>query len=308
MPAELKRGMDHSLYPFSPMPQRPPLAWPGERTVALTVVLYLDWWELKTPDGAHRAPDVHGMWGHQFPDLRTFSYRLYGERIGVYRILEVLERLGIAATVAVGSEIALRYPALVERCIAQGHEIAAHGVSASRMIHSKMSEDEECAHIETSVEAVRRITGNSPAGWFGQDQGESARTPALLARVGFEYLADWPNDEQPYWMSTFPPIVSLPLQSELDDQQFLWLHQQPSWTYPDAVCEAADRLASDGRAQQQARTLCLGVRSWLSGRPHRIAYLERALEALVRRPDVWTATAQTVVRAFAQRRPPDTPL
>lgn len=304
MPAELRPGMDHELYSFSPMPRRPDLEWPGHRPLALVVVLYLDWWPLKTPEGAHRAPDVHGLWGQQFPDLRTFTYRMYGERVGVYRILDLFQRLGIAATVAVGAEFVNRYPQLIERCLAGGHEIAAHGISATQMIHSKMSESEELSHIETSIEAVTRATGRRPVGWFGQDQGESTRTPFLLARSGIEYLADWPNDEQPYWMRTSPPLVSLPLQTELDDQQFLWLHQQPSWTYPEAVIEAADRLAQDGRAQAQARTLCLGLRSWLSGRPHRIGYLAQALERLVTRNDIWTAPARDVVHAFSRLRPP----
>jgi allantoinase len=303
MPGELRRGMDHALYPFSPLPSRVPLAWPGGAPLAVSVVLYLDWWDLATPEGAHRAPDVHGMWGHQFPDLRTFTYRLYGERIGAYRILDLFGRLGIRATVAVGAGIASRYPDLIRRCLDLGHEIAAHGLTAQRMIHSRMSEEEERAHIRESREAVMALTGQSPAGWFGQDQGESTRTPGLLAQAGFSYLADWPNDEQPYWMSTAPSIVSLPLHTELDDQQFLWLHQQPSWSYPQAVCEAADRLASDARSQGQGRSLCLGVRSWLSGRPHRIAYLEQALAALRSREDVWIAPARDIVDAFRTARP-----
>lgn len=303
MPAELRRGMDHALYPFSPLPERPPLVWPGDAPLALGVVLYLDWWELATAAGAHRAPDVHGMWGQQFPDLRTFSYRLYGERIGALRILEVFERLGVRATVAAGAEICRRYPELIARCRDAGHEIAAHGTHATRMITSRMSEAEERAVIVESIEAVERVSGVRPSGWFGQDQGESTRTPQLLAQAGLRYLADWPNDEQPYWMSPPAALVSLPLQTELDDQQFLWLHQQPSWTYPDAVYDAADRLAADGRRQRQGRTLCLGVRSWLSGRAHRIVYLEQALERLLRRGDVWQASAVDIVSAFTARRP-----
>ena len=131
MPAELKRGMDHDLYAFSPIGERPALSWPNGAPVALWVVLYLDFWELSTPKEAHRAPDTQGLWGHLFPDLRTYSYRLYGERIGVFRILDVLARHGIRATVAAGAEICRRYPELVATCAAQGHEIAAHGTYAT---------------------------------------------------------------------------------------------------------------------------------------------------------------------------------
>src|SRR3546814_13604505 len=80
-----------------------------------------------------------------------------------------------------------------------------------------------------SSDLVIQACGTAPAGWFGQDQGESARTPHLISHAGFSYLADWPNDEQPYWMKLTRPIVSLPFQIELEDQQLMWIRQQPTW-------------------------------------------------------------------------------
>jgi peptidoglycan/xylan/chitin deacetylase (PgdA/CDA1 family) len=265
------------------------------------VVVYLEYWELQTPKDSHRAPDVHGMWGHQFPDLRTYTYRLYGERIGVFRILDVLARHGIRATVAAGAEICRRHPELVTECAARGHEIAAHGTHATRMITSRMSEAQERAFIAESIEAVERASGRRPRGWFGQDHGESTRTPGLVADAGLDYLADWPNDEQPYWMTLGHPLVSIPVQAELDDLQLLWLRQQPAWRYPDFVEAAAERLAKDGTTQ--GRTLGLGLRTWLFGRPHRIRYLDEALARLARRRDIWHATAGEIAAAFRQALP-----
>lgn len=296
VPTEPRRGMDHALYAFSPLPARAPLAWPGGAPLALWIVLYLDYWELQKPEDAHCAPDVHGMWGHQFPDLRTYTYRLYGERIGVFRILDVLTRHGIRATVAAGAEICRRHPELVAECAMRGHEIAAHGTHATRMITSRMSESEERALIAESIDAVEQACGRRPLGWFGQDSGESTRTPFLLAAAGFEYVADWPNDEQPYWMTVEPPLVSLPLQAELDDLQFLWLRQQPTWRYPDCVEAAARRLVRDGTVQ--GRTLGLGLHTWLFGRPHRIDYLDQTLSRLARREGIWQATALDIATAF----------
>jgi peptidoglycan/xylan/chitin deacetylase (PgdA/CDA1 family) len=297
--------MDHDLYDYSPLPSRPRLAWPGARPLALWVVVYLDYWELTTPKGSHRAPEVQGMWGHQFPDLRTYTYRLYGERIGVYRILDVLARHGVRATIAAGAEICRRYPALVAQCAAQGHEIAAHGTFATRMITSRMTEAEERAHIGESIDAVTAACGKRPVGWLGQDQAESTRTPALIAEAGLDYIADWPNDEQPYALQVGRPLISLPLQTELDDQQMLWLRQQPTWRYPKLVAAAAERLAQDGATN--ARTLGLGLRTWLFGRPHRIRYLDETLAQLGARNDVWQATAGEIVGAFRAASASGTP-
>ncbi|MBV7483183.1 polysaccharide deacetylase family protein [Bordetella sp. BOR01] len=297
----LQRGMDHDLYTFCPMPARAALNWPDGKPLALWVVLYLDYWELDTPQNMHRAPGTQGLWGHQFPDLRTFSYRLYGERIGVFRILDTLARHGVRATVAAGAEICQRYPELVRACAEQGHEIAAHGTHATRMITSRMSEAEELSIIQQARDAVTQACGIAPAGWFGQDHGESTRTPRLISDAGFDYLADWPNDEQPYWLTLPNPIVSLPLQVELDDQQLLWMRQQPAWRYPELVEHAANQLAADGRGN--GRSLGLGLRSWLFGRPHRIRYLDDALSRLVHRKDIWYATAGEVANAFRNALP-----
>ena len=301
MTFDLHRGMDHALYPFKPMPTRPALVWPQAAPLALWVVLYLDYWELATPQQHHRPPDVQGMWGHLYPDLRTYSYRLYGERIGVFRILEVLERHGIVATIAAGSEICKRYPDIIASCVKAGHEIAAHGTHATRMITSRMSEQEERDHIELSRESIYATTGVMPTGWFGQDQGESTRTPELVSQAGFQYLADWPNDDQPYWMTLNKPIISMPLHTELDDLQLLWMRQQPTWRYPQFVEHAAQQLIQEGK--QQGRVLGLGVRSWLFGRPHRIRYLDEALKKLKQHKEIWQASAIDIVQAYKNVMP-----
>ena len=171
------------------------------------------------------------------------------------------------------------------------------------MITSRMNEDEERTFIAESVDAVTKACGAKPRGWFGQDQGESTRTPQRVAEAGLHYLADWPNDDQPYHMTLDHPLVSMPLQTELDDMQLLWMRQRPTWSYPAAVEAAATRLAEDGATTRRGRTLNLGLRSWLFGRPHRIRYLDLTLEMLMRRNDIWQATAGEIASAFSAAVP-----
>lgn len=300
MPGERRRGMDHPHYPFAPIPTRPPLRWPGGAPLALWVVLYLEYWELDPPAAAYRAPGVQGQWGSHFPDYRTYSYREYGNRVGIFRVLEVLDRHGVRATVAANAAACERYPFLVEQCLRRDWEIAAHGSHATRMLTSRMTEAEEREAIRAAVDTVGQATGRAPRGWVGQDFGESPRTPRLLAEAGLGWVADWPNDEQPYLMTAGRPLVSIPYQAEWDDVQLLWLRQVPTPRYPAIVREAFDALHRDGAAS--GRLLGLGIHPWLFGQAHRIRYLDEALGAVAGRPGVWQATGSEIADAFLAGR------
>ena len=93
------------------------------------------------------------------------------------------------------------------------------------MMSSKLSEGEEADTIGRCLDAIASASGQRPTGWIGQDYGQSARTPKLLAGAGLDYVCDWPNDDVPYLMTyqtpSGRPLVSLPNQAEWDDVQML---------------------------------------------------------------------------------------
>ncbi len=296
-------GMDHGLYPFSALPNRPKLAWPGGKRLAIWIVLHLEQWELQPPEGAIRDARFRGEFGNFFPDYRTYSTREYGNRVGVFRILDVLDRYQVPVTVAANSALCQQRPRLIEECLRRGYEIAAHGSHATRMITSAMSEAEEEAHIGEAMATVRRSSGAARVGWIGQDFGESPRTPQLLAAAGADYLADWPNDDQPYWLTLTPPLVSLPYHVEWDDATLMALRQLTAPRYGQQVCEAADRMHVDSTAT--ARMMSLGLHPWVIGQPQRIRYLDHILSHLTAMEGLWFATAGEITDSFrAQSAPP----
>jgi allantoinase len=296
MPGLRRPGMDHGLYDWTPIPRRPPLRWPGGARLAVWVVVYLEYWELDPPKDSYRAPGIHGTWWAHFPDYRTYSYREYGNRIGIFRIMEVLARHGIRATFAINGAAAPRYPRIIELALARGWEPAAHGTYATRMVTSRMSESQERAVIAESIDAVAHATGKRPRGWFAQDSGETQHTTTLLADAGITWLADWPNDDQPYRIGENRQLVSVPLQGEWDDVQLLWLRQIATSRYPGIVGAACDRLHAD--AADSGRLLGLGIRPWLLGQPYRIRYLDEALTRILAHDGIWKATAGEIADAF----------
>ena len=290
MSARIPVGMDNPHYVYSPIDRRPTLAWPDGKRIAFWVMLHLEYWELDPPENAHRDPRFVGEYGTYFPDYRTWTQREYGNRVGIFRVLDLLDRHGLRATVALNSSAAARYPYLVEQCRKRGYEFVGHGSHATRMLTSKLGEAEERALIAESLEAVERATGKRPRGWHGQDYGESDRTPRLLAEAGLDYVCDWPNDDQPYAMTVGRPFVSLPAQPEWDDVQLLWLRRVATPRYADVTAEAFETLREEG-----GRVFCLSLHPWLIGMAHRIKYLDLALQRISAHKDAWQATAGEVV-------------
>src|SRR3954470_11911229 len=210
---ERRPGPDHALYAHSPLPGRTVLRWPEGARVALVVFLYFETWELDPPAGSVYDKRHDGPLGGIFPNYKVYSQYEYGNRVGIVRVLDLLDRHKLRATVAANALACERYPYLVGQFRDRGYEFAAHGWSATRMLSSAMSASDERCAIAQSLDTIERSTGARPTGWIGQDYSESTLTPHLLAGAGLRYVADWSNDDQPYRVTAATPLLSIPNQS-----------------------------------------------------------------------------------------------
>ena len=303
MPAQRRFGMDHPHYDWSPITTRGVLRWPDNARVALCAIINLEHMEWLPPSGSYQPANLSGgSAARPFPDYARLSHREYGHRVGIFRVLDVLEKHGIRPTVALDALTAANYPYLVRHLLGRGCEIIGHGVSVSRMITSNMSEEEERAYIKESITALTTATGSAPLGWLGPEYGESARTPQLLAEAGIEYVCDWANDEQPYPLKTpGSGLLALPIMLELDDVNALADRKVTVDRYAQMLKESFDSLYQDGA--RNGRVLVLNLHPWLIGQPFRIGYLDDALGHMVQRQAVWAATGGEIVDWY-RRNPP----
>jgi allantoinase len=290
-------GMDHPHYAWSPLPTRPALRWPTGAPVALAVVLLVEHVTYPHPPGT-RPVLLGGTGGSSrpSPNVQFYAHREYGHRIGVFRLLDVLDRLGVPPTVAIDAMSAERYPEIVDAARGQRGEFVAHGICVNRIVSSAMSAYEEHAYLVDSRERVRAATGAEPRGWFGPEQSESERTPELVDAVGFDYLCDWPNDEQPYLSSTPRRLVSVPTSHLLDDAVAVATRGAPSDHYRKLVTAAFATLAADGRTSGRSQVLVL--RPWLSGQPFLVGAVEEALKAVLQSGHTWLATTGEIATEF----------
>ena len=302
MPGERKYGMDHDFYEWSPVSTRSVLKWPDGARVALCVIVDLEHYDWEMPADAPVAPGpVGGLGIGSFPDPRSFSHHEYGNRVGIFRVLSVLDKYGIKPTIAIDAVTAENYAFLIQECQKRDAEFIGHGTTVRHIIHAGMSEEEERKYIHDSLEAVAKATGKRPVGWLSPEYSESMRTPNLLASEGLRYICDWPNDEQPYQM-TMPEgeVYCLPTHLILDDL-FTSLNRRISVIeYGKMIEEVFDGLYESGA--ENGRVMVLNLHPWFIGQPFRIKYLDQALGYINKHGAVWKATGQEIIDWYASHR------
>ena len=294
--------MDHDRYDWSALPGRPAVTWPGEARVALMVVVSLQWFPLDMPALPFRPV---GALDEPYPDYRAYSHRDYGNRVGIFRIMAVLDRLGIRATAAVNAAIAERYPALLAEVGSRGWEVAAHGLDMGRLHHAGLDRAEEAAMIDHALTVLRRVTGRPVSGWLSPGGSESLHTLDLLAERDVAYVFDWVNDDLPYPLRTVRGrLHAMPYSHEISDATIIWQCHQSTREFAEAV---EDQFAALDREAERSggRILAVSLHPWIIGQPHRIGALERALGRVAHQSGVWRATASEILAAFtAQEGPP----
>ncbi len=295
-------GMDHDRYQWSILQKRKPVVWPGGARVALWVVPALEFFPLDQPAKPFKAP---GGMVTPYPDLRHYTLRDYGNRVGVFRVFEVLDRLGIKASVAVNSKVAQRYPFLIHEIDRRGWEIVAHGIDMGRLHYGGMDEAAEAAQVKESIATLRDMSGQAVTGWLSPAKSESMNTLDLVAAAGIEYVCDWINDDMPYAIETGSgEIHSMPHSHEIDDQTIMLHYQHREADFTQQVLDQFSVLYEEAGAQggeageQGGRIMAVTIHPWMSGQPHRIGALEQALAQIMEHDGVWSATGAEILAAF----------
>lgn len=288
-------GMDHDWYPYSNIMERKPITWPGGNKLALMVQPLLEYFPLNANDKPFKAPG-HMVTPH--PDLRHYSSREYGTRIGFYRFLDAFAKHGVKATVAMNSAIAKRYPTIAKDVADAGHEIVAHSIDMNALQYGGMEEAQERAIIETALADIEDVTGTRPTGWRSVAQSNSMNTLGLLAEAGVGYTCDWVNDDLPYAMTTpHGALAALPTNHELSDRQILVVCQQSAESYVEQMKDAAKWLLDEAENTGAGRMLTLTLTPYIAGLPYRIDALESLLDWLMSQDGVWSATGSKIVKA-----------
>ncbi len=270
-----RRGVDHEWFAHEPTRSRPTIAWPNGKLVALWITVPVEFFPLDAPAQPFRP--LGGL-TLGYPDLWNYSSRDYGLRIGIYRIMKILDVLGLRASAAVNSGVATRYPRLIDELAERKWEFIANGVDMGHVHHAGLALDDERGWIREAKETLSQASGVPVRGWHSPGRSHSLNTMTLLAEQGFEYATDWANDDMPYLVTTHAgPLYAMPLTYELADRLLLLQHNLAVEDYVDQVLRALSQLTLEAGQHRSGRILSLSVTPWIMGYPHRIAAFERLL-------------------------------
>jgi len=280
--------------------------WPGGAVVAVQFVLnYEEGAENTVLDGDAGSETFLSEItpAEAFPNRHMSMESLYeyGSRAGLWRVLRTFERREIPLTVFAVARAMQRNPEAVAAFRELGHEIACHGLRWKS--YQMADRDTERTHLAEAVQILRELTGTAPLGWYtGRDSPHTREL--VVEHGGFVYDSDSYADDLPYWVRVHDTDhLVVPYTLDTNDMRFA---SPAGFSNGDEffahLRDAFDVLYAEGRAGSP-KMLSVGLHCRLVGRPARTAALEKFLEHVQSRDDVWIAKRIDIARHWCAVHP-----
>jgi allantoinase len=282
----------HGRYAYSAITRRRDYSWPDGRRLAVYIGFNVEHFEFGAGLGACLGPSCPE------PDVLNYSWRDYGNRVGVWRCLELFDALKVPVGAIINTALYDYCPEVVEAFVKRGDELIAHGHTNSER-QSEMKQEEEKALIAACRERIKKESGSAPVGWLSPWISESHATPDLLAQAGYKYTLNWCHDDQPTQFKTKGgELWSVPYPQELNDVPMIVLRQMDACDFADMIVDNFDEML----AQAKAQPLVMGIalHPYLVGQPYRLRHLRRALQHIANAKGVWFTTPAKIWEAVAK--------
>jgi putative urate catabolism protein len=289
---------------YGPNPPNP--NWPGGARLALNFVVNVEEGsEASVPDGdsvsesnltelAGADPGIKGR------DLAAEGMFEYGSRAGLWRIFRLFQSRGVPLTVFGCAKALERNPAAAEAIKAAGYDVCCHGLRWIK--HSSLTEAEERAQIREAIASLTRTVGTRPLGWYCRYTPSVNTRRLLVEEGGFLYDSDAYNDDLPYWVTvTGKPHLVVPYTLANNDAKFARGSFAIADHFFSYMRDAFDVLYEEGKTAPKMMSVGLHMR--LIGHPGRFAGLQRFLDHVQRRADVWLCRRIDIAQHWRAQHP-----
>ncbi|MEO1019232.1 MAG: polysaccharide deacetylase family protein [Pseudomonadota bacterium] len=271
----------HGRYDFSPITDRPQFEWRPTKRLAVYIAVNVEWYAFGEGMKEELAP------GGPEPDVLNFAWADYGNRVAVWRLLDLFDQLELPVALLVNSALYEYAPAIPAAFRARGDEIVAHGRTNSEA-QGTLEPDAEQALIQQATDEISAHEGERPKGWLGPWLSESRTTPELLKAAGYAYTLDWCMDDQPVWLRTDNgPLLAMPYPLEANDANAVMARKMNADAFADLVVDQFDEMLEQ-TADGVPLVMSLALHPCISGQPFRLRRLRQALQHIARhREQIW---------------------
>jgi allantoinase len=284
---------------YSPISARAPLKLPGGARMVVWTIVNVEEWDIDRP--MPRTVLTPPAGGTPKPDIPNWAWHEYGNRVGFWRMLEVLDEFRIRAVLAINGTAITRYDPITRAAIEREWEFMGHGYTQRNM----QAVENEREDIRRTTEAIKSATGRAPRGWLGPGLTETWETPDILAEQGYEYVCDWVLDDQPVWLKTKSrPILSVPYTQECNDVAMMLIQHHTASEYYDRAMDQFGQLYEDSR--DSARVMALVLHPYIMGAPHRLRYYRKALKYIRKQSDVLFWTGEQILEWYVKQQKGET--
>ena len=280
----------HGRFEYRAIDKRPAFRWPGNRTLAVYIGFNIEHFAFGSGLGATLGPP------QPQPDVLNYSWREYGNRVGVWRCMELFDQLRLPVAALINTALYEHCPDVIEACVERGYELVGHGHTNSER-QGTMSEADERRLIIRGRDIIDRRSGRAPNGWLSPWISESAVTCDLLAEEGYRYTLNWCHDDQPVAIRTRgrERFWSIPYPQEVNDIPAIMARQMDGADFAQLIIDNFDEM----REQSRHASLVMGIalHPYIVGQPYRLRHRRRALEhiaAAQQSGDVWFTTPEAI--------------
>ena len=276
---------------YSPIIDRPILKWPNNARIAL--------WIAPNIEHSEYLPEYDGLrdpWPRTpHPDVQQYAYRDYGNRIGFWLMLEILDKYNIKCCASLNLGVLEHFPEIAEAMVKRDWDFMGHGIYNTRYINT-YTEEQEREFYQDCIETLSRYTGKRLKGMLSPPFSGTERTPDLMAEAGLIYHADWMHDDQPVPIKVKAgKLVSVPYSIEINDGEVFRNHFEGEYFV--RICRAQfDQLYKEG--EHSGLVMCIALHPFFIGQPHRVKYLDQILSYIMSHDRVWQTTADEIAEYY----------
>jgi peptidoglycan/xylan/chitin deacetylase (PgdA/CDA1 family) len=282
--------MENRRYDFRPAPERERIKWPNDAKLAFWICPNIEYFHVDIPLRTSSSKHV--------PDVPGYALRDYGSRVGVYRMMDVLDKHDLRASVLLNTDVCKYQPAIIKAGVERQWEWLGHGFTNNHNLPG-YAEEEQRGVVEEIKQIITTSTGKPPKGWLGPGLGEMFSTPDHLAAAGYEYVCDWCVDDQPVPMRVkCGRMLSIPYGQGVNDMRMFGEADFTPEQYYRMICDQFDVLYEE--SQSGGKVMSLPLHPYIIGIPFRIKYLDKVLAYIRSHKDVWCATSGEIADWYYQ--------